>query len=242
MSLLDASRVLLVHAHPDDETIGSGVLVAELVARRAAVTLLTATRGERGEVVPGPLAHLAGTPGLVRHREGELERACERLGIGRLLWLGSPPARAAGLPSRRYEDSGMRWVREGLAGPASDVGPRAFTSAPFDEVVADVAAAVRDVRPDLVLSEDEGGGYGHPDHVLAHRAALAASREAGVPFAEILHAPAAGAEWLDLSARLDAVLPALRCFPSQLTVDGGDIVHSGGQRMPIFTELGLRAR
>lgn len=242
MTVLEASSVLFVHAHPDDETIGSGVLVAELVSRGASVSLLTATRGEQGEVVPGPLSHLVGTPALARERERELECACERLGIERLLWLGTPPARAADRKPRGYEDSGMRWIEDGLAGPAADVGPGAFTSASFEEVVADIAAAIRSVGPSIVLSEDESGGYGHPDHVLAHYAALAASRELGVPFAEILHSPAEDAEWLDLTARRDAVIPALRCFASQLTVEGTQIVHSGGQRMPMFTELGLRMR
>lgn len=95
MSLLDGTdSVLFVHAHPDDETIATGALIAELVARGTRVFLLTATRGERGEVVPGPLARLAGTEELTRVREWELQRASETLGIGQQFWLGEPPARA----------------------------------------------------------------------------------------------------------------------------------------------------
>lgn len=241
MSILDdASTVLLVHAHPDDETISTGALVAQLVARGSRVALLTASRGERGEVVPGPLSSLEGTPSLTRERERELQRAAAVLGISECFWLGEPPARAEGLPARRYQDSGMAWVRPGLAGPADDVADDALSIAPLDEVVRDVAALVSRIRPSLVISYDSNGGYGHPDHVRIREAALAASGRLGTPFAEVLPAPAVDAEWFDLTAHLDAVKAALRCHASQLTVLGDDIVHAGGQREPITASLGLR--
>lgn len=241
MSLLDSlTSVLLVHAHPDDETISTGALAAELVAHGTRVTLVTATRGERGEVVAGPLSALEGTAELSALRELELQRATSTLGIVDRWWLGEPPARAAGLPPRRYLDSGMTWVRPGLAGPAADSGPDALTTASLDEVIADLEALIEWLRPELVISYDNGGGYGHPDHVCMHEAALAASRAVGVPFAEIAQAPADGVEWFELGAHRDAVTEALRCHASQLTVDGADIVHSGGQREPIPLAVGLR--
>jgi N-acetyl-1-D-myo-inositol-2-amino-2-deoxy-alpha-D-glucopyranoside deacetylase len=241
VSLLDQQRsVLFVHAHPDDETISTGALIAEFVARGSRVFLLTCSRGERGEVVAGPLTALAGTAELARERELELDRATGILGITEKFWLGEPPARAAGLPPRRYLDSGMVWLRPGLAGPADDAADDALSMAPLAEVAADIAALIVRLRPALVVSYDDGGGYGHPDHVRAHDAALAASRATGSAYAEVLEAPAADGEWFDLPERLPLVTMALRAHASQLTVHGTDIVHSGGQREPIATATGLR--
>ncbi|MCX7521380.1 PIG-L family deacetylase [Microbacterium sp. STN6] len=242
MSVREAASVLVVCAHPDDETIASGALIAEFVQRGAAVSLLTATRGEQGEVVAGPLQSLVGTPQLVAQRERERDLACDRLGIGERLWLGTPPARAAGLPPRRYKDSGMRWLRPGLAGPAADVGAQALTATRLDEVVADMVAAIRALEPRLVIGDDASGGYGHPDHVRVHDAAVAACRELGVPFAELALSPTADAEWFDLPQHLPTVTDALRSYPSQLTVDGADLIHSGGQRQRIVTAVGLVVR
>ncbi|WP_166789621.1 PIG-L deacetylase family protein [Cryobacterium fucosi] len=241
MSLLDlGASVLLVHAHPDDETISTGALIAEMIERGIRVSLLTASRGERGEVVPGPLSGLEGTAALTTAREEELQRAAAALGVSERFWLGEPPARAAGLAPRRYRDSGMTWIRPGLAGPADDVDDDALAIAPLHEVVADVAALILALRPALVISYDSGGGYGHPDHVRTHVAALAACGIVGTPLAEILHDRADDGEWFALDRHLATVTAALRCHASQLTVDGSDIVHSGGQREPITTSIGLR--
>jgi len=231
---------LVVHAHPDDETISTGALIAELVARGIRVSLLTATRGERGEVVPGPLSGLEGTAALTTAREQELRLATAALGVSEQFWLGDPPARAAGLSPRRYLDSGMTWIRPGLAGPADDVDDDALAIAPLDDVTADVAALVAVLQPSIVIGYDSGGGYGHPDHVRMHDATLAACHASGTAFAEILHQPAAAEEWFELDHHLATVTAALRCHASQLTVDGTDIVHSGGQREPITTSIGLR--
>lgn len=234
------TSVLFVHAHPDDETISTGALITELVERGIRVSLLTATRGERGEVVPGPLSGLEGTAELAAARDHELQRATAELGVSQRFWLGEPPARMARLAPRRYRDSGMTWLRPGLAGPADDVDEDALAIAPLDEVVADVAALILALRPTLVISYDSGGGYGHPDHLRMHVAALTACRAVGTPFAEILHEPAHDAEWFVLDRHLLAVTAALRCHASQLTVHGSHIVHSGGQREPIITSIGLR--
>ncbi|SEN15768.1 PIG-L deacetylase family protein [Cryobacterium luteum] len=243
MSLLDAvTSVLVVHAHPDDETISTGALIASLTSRGIRISLVTATRGERGEVVVGPLSVLAGTPALAKERERELERAAFTLGVSEGFWLGEAPARAPGLPARRYRDSGMEWIRPGVAGPAADSDTDALARAPLDEATADLVAILQHVRPSLVISYDETGGYGHPDHVRVHVATIAASRSLGIPFAEILDAPAADADWFDLETQHETVVAALRCHASQLTVDGDSIVHSGGQRDPIRTAIGLRLR
>ncbi|TFD86791.1 PIG-L deacetylase family protein [Cryobacterium serini] len=241
MSILDSvTSVLFVHAHPDDETIGTGGLIAELASRGIRITLVTATRGERGEVVAGPLSALAETAALAQEREHELQRAARILGINEGFWLGEAPARASGLPERRYRDSGMEWIRPGVAGPAPDSQADAFARAPLDEVTADLVAVLQHVHPSLVISYDRTGGYGHPDHVRVHDAALSASRSLAIPYAEIIHSPEADAEWFELDSQLGPVVAALRCHASQLTVDGDFIVHSGGQRDPIRSSIGLR--
>jgi N-acetyl-1-D-myo-inositol-2-amino-2-deoxy-alpha-D-glucopyranoside deacetylase len=254
-ALLDT--VLFVHAHPDDETLSSGALIRELVASGVRVVLLTATRGEQGEVVAAvrhtvPSGH-NGEPdpaALTLIRLDELAGAVRSLGIADAVFLGEPPARASGAAARRYLDSGMRWLdpdADGrvLAGPALDVDDRALTAAPLAEVSADVLAYLRQVQPDLVVSYDDIGGYGHPDHRRAREAALAAAREAGVPFAEIvppeaISPDAPDARLVDATPRLAEVQDALRHHATQLTVDGADVVHSGGQREPIRLVTGLR--
>ncbi|MFT2817956.1 PIG-L family deacetylase [Leifsonia sp. A12D58] len=240
LNILDSASVLFVHAHPDDETISTGALIAEFVARGATVWLLTATRGERGEVVAGPLSALEGTAELSIERDRELRCAIETLGLTDQFWLGEPPARAAAQAPRRYLDSGMTWIRPGLAGPAPDSDDAALAVAPLAEVTADIAALIAHLRPALVVSYDNGGGYGHPDHVRVHDATVQACRENAVPFAEVRGTQAADAEWFDLRAHLGTVTAALRCHATQLTVHGTDIVHSGGQREPITTSVGLR--
>jgi N-acetyl-1-D-myo-inositol-2-amino-2-deoxy-alpha-D-glucopyranoside deacetylase len=241
VSLLDGSpTVLFVHAHPDDEAISTGALIAEFVARGSRVFLLTCSRGERGEIVAGPLTALVGTGELAAERERELARATAILGVSERFWLGEAPARVSGLAPRRYRDSGMVWIRPGLAGPAPDAAADALSVAPLAEVADDIAALIDALRPSLVVSYDGGGGYGHPDHVRAHDAALAASTATGTRFAEVLETPAADAEWFDLPQHLAVVTDALRAHASQLTVHGESIVHSGGQREAIGTAAGLR--
>lgn len=242
MSLLNDARVVLfVHAHPDDETISTGALILELVERGIRVALLTATRGERGEVVPGLRQQLGTDEASLTHaREAELARAVESLGVAEAYVLGAPPARAAGRQPRRYRDSGMRWIREGLAGPAADVPADALSAAPLDEIVGDLRSLIDAVKPDLVVSYDDNGGYGHPDHRTIRKAALRAADASNVTFAELVSTPEPDAEWLELSGHLPGLQHALGSHASQLTVDGADIVHSGGQREAIITSVGLR--
>lgn len=245
MSLLDhAHRVLFIHAHPDDETLSTGALIVHLRSRGIACDLVTATRGEEGEVVSGPLSHLEGTEELHAHRVRELAGALSELGVERHAFLGNLPARAHGCAERLYRDSGMQWVGPGVAGPADTSDGRSLCAGDIDEQVADLIALVNEWRPDLMVSYDEHGGYGHPDHVRMHRVAAAASEATGVSFAEIRHQNESGVEWFDLPETLPRVATALRHHASQLTVqDGGtDVVHSGGQREAIVTAVGLSLR
>lgn len=241
----DLRTVLFAHAHPDDETLASGALIAWLSQHGVACHLLTATRGERGEVVPGSSTATEGSAELEAVREQELARAVSALGMAGHTYLGAPPARADGLAPRRYRDSGMQWVRPGLAGPADESDTASFTAADPAEAVADLTALVRSLRPDVVVSYESDGGYGHPDHVRMHEVAIAAASQAGVRFAEIVTSPEGVDEattWYDLEHELPTVVRALRCHATQVTVDGDEVVHVGGQREPILTAMGLRIR
>ncbi|MFV0534191.1 MAG: PIG-L family deacetylase [Cumulibacter sp.] len=243
MSILDGvRRVLFVHAHPDDETIATGALIAELVSRGVEVGVLTATRGEMGEVVEGPLQHLAGTDELRQVRANELRAALHALQVTWHAYLGEPPARARGLAARSYHDSGMRWIRPGLAGPDENVSADALTSADLDEVADDIAASISAYTPDLVITYDEGGGYGHPDHIACYEGTRRAIAVTGTRLAVVItdEDAATDAERVDGAHHLKSLTEALRAHATQVRVDGADIVHSGGQREPIVTHVLLR--
>lgn len=243
-------RVLFVHAHPDDETLASGALILELVDRGIDCRVLTVTRGEQGELVAGRFPELVpssasetGGPGaeaFVARRERELAGALAELGAGQPLFLGEGVARAEGLAPRRYADSGMQWIREGLAGPAADSGPGSLTAADRAEAEADLVAGIRALRPDVVVTYDEAGGYGHPDHVRVFELTQAACARVGVPLLELLSDPEAPGEWIDGERWLPQVAAALEQHQTQLTVDGRDVIHSGGQREPIHLRTGVR--
>jgi N-acetyl-1-D-myo-inositol-2-amino-2-deoxy-alpha-D-glucopyranoside deacetylase len=161
-------RLLLVHAHPDDETLATGVAVAHHVARGDEVTVLTCTLGEQGEIIPPELAHLGAEEddALGPYRREELRRAMAAIGAEHRL-LGERP----GVLSR-YRDSGM-------AGTPSAADPRCFVQADLDEAATLVRDVVVEVAPDLVITYDSQGGYRHPDHIQTHRVVVAAV--AGLP-------------------------------------------------------------
>ncbi|MEF2977040.1 PIG-L family deacetylase [Subtercola sp. YIM 133946] len=229
---LDAAVVLL-HAHPDDETLSTGGLMARLAADGVRVVLITGTRGERGEVVPGPLKRLEGSPGLAETRVAELDAAMVELGVGDHRFLGAAGARAAGLPPRRYSDSGMQWESDGVAIAAEDAPADALSRAQLDEIIADVLSVTDEVHPQVLVSYDANGGYGHPDHVRMHDAAVAVAARIGVPVYTIVPR-AVDAEIGDHVVPLGEFRPAKRralaAHRTQLTVDGDEIVLSGGQR------------
>ncbi|MDQ1294227.1 MAG: N-acetyl-D-myo-inositol-2-amino-2-deoxy-alpha-D-glucopyranoside deacetylase [Actinomycetota bacterium] len=164
-------RLLVVHAHPDDETIGTGGTLARYAAEGVAVTLVTCTRGERGEIIPADLAHLD-PDGLGEHRQRELARALGRLGVIDHLFLDS--VRSDDLPEARYRDSGMSWRPDGTAGPDPTPGPHAFALADPLPAARRLASVIRDRRPHVLITYDPLGGYRHPDHVQAHRVAMLA--------------------------------------------------------------------
>ena len=255
--LLDsAATVLAVHAHPDDESLSTGPLLASLSAAGTRVVLVTATRGEEGEIVPGSLDPAESRP-LEEVREAEITAATSALGIAERHWLGTAPALAPGAASRRYRDSGMRWVREGLAGPSDSAGPDSFSLRPLAAAVDDLVALLETVRPEVVIGYDDEGTYGHPDHVRAHHVAVGACARAGVPLVEIASVlPDETGSGSASEARIiardhpgtgEAVLRAVDSYRTQLTVLGEEpggiaIRHVGGQDDVVPLRTGLHVR
>jgi N-acetyl-1-D-myo-inositol-2-amino-2-deoxy-alpha-D-glucopyranoside deacetylase len=158
-------RLLLVHAHPDDETIGTGATMAKYAAEGAHVTLVTCTLGEEGEILVPDLVHLAADKddALGTYRIGELADAMKALGVTDHRFLGGPG---------RWRDSGM------MGEPTND-REGSFWQADPELTVGELVRVMREVRPQVVVTYNEIGGYGHPDHIQAHRVAVAAFEAAG---------------------------------------------------------------
>jgi N-acetyl-1-D-myo-inositol-2-amino-2-deoxy-alpha-D-glucopyranoside deacetylase len=160
--------LLAVHAHPDDEAIGTGGTLARYAREGARTVLVTCTGGEVGEISDPALASLENL-GEVRARE--LQEAVRVMGVHRLVQLG-------------YRDSGM-------AGTSDNGHPASFSQANLDEAIERVVRVVREERPQVIITYDENGGYGHPDHVRAHQVAVSAFGAAGDPS----RYPQAGPAW-----------------------------------------------
>lgn len=155
-SPLCGRTVLVLHAHPDDEAIFTGVTMRRLADAGARVVLVTATLGELGEV------HVPLSPGetMAQRRVAELENAASLLGVQRLVLLG---ARDSGLP-----------------GAADNVHPDALAAADPERVARRVAALIDEESAEALVHDDGRGIYGHPDHLAAHRIGAAAARLTGV--------------------------------------------------------------
>lgn len=193
-------RVLFVHAHPDDETINNGATMAHYAAQGVGVTLLTCTLGEEGEILVPELAGLA------------VDQA-DQLGGYRISELAAA-MRDLGVTDQRFLGGAGRWRDSGMMGTPANEHPRAFWRADFDEICAAAVEVVRDVCPQVLVSYDENGGYGHPDHIQAHRVAMAAFDSAADPH----YRPDLGVAWSIAKAywcatpisRLRAAVEAMR--------------------------------
>jgi len=157
-------RVLLVHAHPDDETINNGATMAMYACLGASVTLVTCTRGEEGEVLIPELSHLAAnaTDSLGQHRVTELALAMKELGVADHRFLGEG--------AKLYRDSGMM-------GTEPNSRPDVFWQADIEEASDLLVQIIDEVKPHVLITYDEFGGYGHPDHIQAHRVAMRAAEK-----------------------------------------------------------------
>lgn len=155
---------MTVHAHPDDEVFGTGVTLARLSSEGVRTVLVTATRGEVGEIVDPDLTEEQKSEvqdRLGHVREEELKTAAKALGVSELRFLD-------------FHDSGM-------AGTEDNNNPHSFYRATFDEAVKRLVRLMRELRPQVVVTYDPFGGYGHPDHVQTHRVTVAAFEAAGEP-------------------------------------------------------------
>lgn len=152
--------LLLVHAHPDDETLTTGGTIAHYAATGAKITVVTCTLGEEGEIIPPALDQLGSwaSDQLGGYRAGELARAGEALGVREHRYLGGIG----------------RWRDSGMAGTPSAEHPRAFVRGSLDEQAAQLRALLDELRPQVVVGYDGFGGYGHPDHIRAHQVTMAA--------------------------------------------------------------------
>jgi N-acetyl-1-D-myo-inositol-2-amino-2-deoxy-alpha-D-glucopyranoside deacetylase len=163
--------LLCVHAHPDDEAIATGGVLARYAAEGIRTAVVTCTGGELGEIVGEGMDPDEIRPRLAQLRLEELARSLEILGAG--------PPRLLG-----YRDSGM-------LGTDGNADQSSFWAAPFDEAVGRLVREIRDFRPDVLVTYDAFGNYGHPDHVQAHRVGLCAAEAAAV---DALY-PDAGPGW-----------------------------------------------
>ena len=155
-------RLLLVHAHPDDETINTGVTMAKYAVEGVHVTLVTCTRGEEGEVLVESLKNLASDKDdkLGDHREIELKDAMIELGISDFRFLGSP--------NKKWRDSGM-------IGAPQNERKDVFWQSNLDEAANELVKVILEIKPQVMITYDEFGGYGHPDHIKAHQVAMRAA-------------------------------------------------------------------
>ncbi len=158
-------RLALVHAHPDDETINNGVTMAHYVALGHQVLLISCTRGEEGEVLIPELGRLASSQEdkLGEHREKELAAAMKILGVDNFSFLGDP--------ERRYRDSGM-------IGTEPNERKDSFWQSDIEEGAKDLLKIILEFKPHVLITYDEFGGYGHPDHIKAHQISMRASEMA----------------------------------------------------------------
>jgi LmbE family N-acetylglucosaminyl deacetylase len=192
-----ARTLLAVHAHPDDETIATGGTLARYCAEGVRTTVVTCTRGELGEGADADMGAL---------RQGELEAAAQVLGVGRLVGLG-------------YGDSGM-------PNSPTNYRPGAFFAANLDEAAARLLEIIHEEQPQVVVTYDETGGYGHPDHVKAHQVTLAACAQARVPKLYFIRIP------LGWSRRFVAALRAAG-------IDAPGSAPTGADAGPAVNEVGV---
>lgn len=227
--LPDPESVVFFHAHPDDETLSGGALLAAMAAAGRRVAVVTATSGERGDTVAG----VAVGDSLAAFRRAERDAALEALGVSMGAWLGGVG---------RYTDSGMRWLAPGVAGADPDAPPDCLSLADPSLAAGDLVEFLTQFEAQAVISYDVYGGYHHPDHVACHHIARLAAQACGITRYELVSpaaTPAPGTHWVDFPEQRLRLISALRCYSSQLRVEGDSVHHVGGQRQRIETGVRL---
>lgn len=167
MPKLLAKRLLLVHAHPDDEAIYTAHLIAQTVAQGGEVLIVTLTRGERGKTQVPELAALNGDPlAMADYRENELRNSATILG-----------AQFQVLGTRAYKDTGMRINGLGKPSRPRRISEQSLVSASIKVVSGELVKVLKEFRPDTVVTYNSRGGFGHPDHKATHHATVLALRQ-----------------------------------------------------------------
>ncbi len=164
-------RLMAVHAHPDDESSKGAATMAKYLAEGVEVTVVTCTGGERGEVLNPALDRPEVLQNIAEIRRAEMDRAREIIGFEQQ-WLG-------------FVDSGM---------PAQALPPGCFAATSLTEAAEPLVRLVRRLKPQVMLTYDENGGYPHPDHIMCHKVSVAAFEAAGDP----TRYPDAGPPWQPL--------------------------------------------
>jgi N-acetyl-1-D-myo-inositol-2-amino-2-deoxy-alpha-D-glucopyranoside deacetylase len=166
--MIQTRRMVVVHAHPDDETLWTGGMIARYAAAGVSVTLVTCTLGELGEVLVEELRGLAADRAdqLGGYRVAELHAACAVLGLTGQRFLGG---------IGRWRDSGMVAEPGARASVPAKLHPRALAAGDLGEQVGALVEVLGEVRPQVVVTYGPDGGYGHPDHVRAHQVTMAAA-------------------------------------------------------------------
>src|SRR5580698_5235837 len=200
-------RLLFVHAHPDDESIGTGATIAKYAAEGAHVTLVTCTLGELGEIIPPSLAHLAADreDRLGEYRIGELDAACAALGVTDHRFLGGPG----------------RWRDSGMMGTEGNDDPRCFWRADVDQAAGALLDVIAEARPQVLLTYDAQGAYGLAGPDAPEKFYATATLESGLVTPEV-----------QASAWFGAKLAAMRAHATQITVDPPFFALSDGVRRP----------
>ena len=238
--------LLFVHAHPDDETIATGVTLARYAAAGVEVALVTCTRGEDGEVIPASLAYLEDDRDgrLGPYRTGELRLALAALGVENHWYLDDLVSAERGRRAH-FRDSGM-------ADTPAGAHPDAFASAPIEEAAAPLARLIERLEPAVVVTYDPDGGYGHPDHIQAHRVLIRAVELSAWPVPKVywiavprsVAGDAIGStsvvldddlvtSAIDGAAVLDRKVAAMRAHATQIEVAEPDFALSNGIWQPI---------
>lgn len=232
---------LFIAAHPDDETVQYGGLLAWLHDAQISTHVLTCTRGELGESIPDVLPPIVQRDDLVRVRNSELRRALSELGVSEHDYLGTAPARVEGATARNYVDSGMKPVDGAGYVPADPDDAASFVNATMGDLLADLLALIDRVTPSVLVTYHSIPGSGHPDHITAHQLCIDAAKQTGIPLVEVVRkGNDPSFTWFDFPDQYDAVVSALNCYRSQVQVGDDYLSRVGGHRSALPVHLGIR--
>ncbi len=224
MPKLTSKRLLLVHAHPDDESIYTAHLIAQTVQAGGEVLVVTLTRGEKGKTQDPSLTALnTDERAMADYRENELRNATEVLG-----------AEFRVLGTRAYQDSGMRFNLMGRPSKPRRLDEQSLSAAGLKVISEELVRVFKEFRPDAVVSYNARGGFGHPDHRATHHATVLAMRQyrpkGRPPRFWVIAEPGerfdfevSGAETANLKRA------ALACHRSQIVIQGDEYSYSSDE-------------